>query len=111
MFDPKEPTANKWQGRACHGFQLHVTDATRFRPYRTSLVLLQALMQLYPENFAYKEPPYEYEYERLPLDLILGSREVRQALAQGTDVLSLEQSWQEGLEQFEKLRQDFLLYN
>ncbi len=106
-----EPTANKWQGRACRGFQLHVTNAPLFRPYRTSLVLLQAVMELYPEAFAYKEPPYEYEYERLPLDLILGSREVRQALEQGADILELEQSWQKGLDSFEKLRRDVLLYN
>lgn len=106
-----EPTANKWQSRACTGFQLHVTDATLFRPYRTSLVLLQAIMRLYPEAFAYKEPPYEYEYERLPLDLILGSKEVRQALEQGTSVLEMEQSWQKELDSYGKLRQDVLLYN
>ena len=106
-----EPTANKWQGRACRGFQLHVTDAALFRPYRTSLVLLQAVMELYPEAFAYKEPPYEYEYERLPLDLILGSKKVRQALEQGAGVLELEQSWQKELDCFEKLRRDVLLYN
>jgi uncharacterized protein YbbC (DUF1343 family) len=68
------------------------------------------LMQ-YPDSFLYKPPPYEYEFERLPLDLILGSQQVRQALEQGDDVLDLEQSWKEKLHQFETLRRSVFLYS
>ncbi len=106
-----EPTSNKWAGQACKGFQIHITAPAAFRPYRTSLALLQAVMLLYPEAFAYKKPPYEYEYERLPMDLILGDRQVRQALEQGESVLDLENSWQNDLQAFEKLRQEVFLYN
>ncbi len=106
-----EPTANKWAGQPCNGFQIHVTDPEVFRPYRTSLALLQAIMQLYPETFQYKQPPYEYEYERLPMDLILGNRQLRHALEQGISVMELERSWQHDLASFEKLRQNVFLYN
>lgn len=106
-----EPTANKWQGRACSGFQIHVTDRCVFRPYRTSIALLQAVFSLYPKDFAYKTPPYEYEYERLPMDLILGDRKVRQALEQGVPVLELEESWREELARFDRHRQQFFLYS
>jgi len=106
-----EPLSSKWAGHACKGFQIHVTDPAVFRPYRTSLALLQAVMLLYPEAFAYKKPPYEYEYERLPMDLILGSRQVRRALEQGQNIMDLEKSWQADLDAFEKLRQDVILYN
>lgn len=105
-----EPTANKWAGRPCPGFHIHVTDPEIFRPYRTSLILLQAIMQLYPEDFQYKQPPYEYEYERLPLDLILGDGSLRQALEQGADILALEKGWQDELNEFDQLRQEFFLY-
>ena len=81
-----EPTSGKWAGIGCHGFQLHVTDPEVFMPYRTSLVLLQAIFQLYPEEFSYKNPPYEYEFERLPIDLILGDQAVREALEQGVGI-------------------------
>jgi uncharacterized protein YbbC (DUF1343 family) len=106
-----EPTSNKWANQTCHGFQIHVTDPTAFRPYRTSLALLQAVMLLYPEAFQYKEPPYEYEYERLPMDLILGDRKIREALEQGENVMDLENSWQDDLDNFNKLRQEEFLYN
>ena len=106
-----EPLSSKWAGQACKGFQIHVTDPAAFRPYRTSLALLQAVMLLYPEAFAYKKPPYEYEYERLPMDLILGNKQVRLALEQGQNIMDLENSWQADLDAFEKLRQDVILYN
>ena len=106
-----EPTSNKWAGQACHGFQIHVTDPAAFRPYQTSLALLQAVTLLYPEAFQYKEPPYEYEYERLPMDLILGDTNLRRALEQGKSILDLENSWQDDLDYFDKLRQEVFLYN
>jgi uncharacterized protein YbbC (DUF1343 family) len=106
-----EPTSNKWAGQASNGFQIHVTDPAAFRPYRTSLALLQAVMSLYPETFQYKEPPYEYEYERLPMDLILGDRKMRKALEQGENILDLENSWQDELNDFDKVRQEVFLYN
>ncbi len=68
-------------------------------------------MRLYPDVFAYKKPPYEYEYERLPMDLILGDRQVRQALEQGENIMDLENSWQNDLDVFEKLRREVFLYN
>ena len=106
-----EPTSNKWAGQICSGFQIHVTDPVVFRPYRTSLALLQASVLLYPDLFQYKEPPYEYEYERLPMDLILGDKEVRIAIEQGVSILDLENSWRDDLEDFDKLRQEVFLYN
>jgi uncharacterized protein YbbC (DUF1343 family) len=106
-----EPTSNKWAGQTCKGFQIHITDPAAFRPYRTSLALLQAAMLLYPKTFKYKKPPYEYEYERLPMDLILGDKLVRQSLEQSESVMDMEKSWQNDLNVFEKLRQEVLLYN
>lgn len=106
-----EPTSNKWAGQACHGFQVHVTDPDAFLPYRTSLVLLQAVMLLYPEAFQYKQPPYEYEYERLPMDLILGDTGIRPALEQDMSISDLEETWQKGLSEYKNLRQGVLLYN
>jgi uncharacterized protein YbbC (DUF1343 family) len=106
-----EPTSGKWAGQACAGFQLHVTDGAAFRPYRTSLALLQAVLRLYPDQFHYKQPPYEYEFDRLPLDLILGDGEVRRQLEAGTPVLALEEGWHRELEVFEERRRRCFLYH
>ncbi|MDT8334389.1 MAG: DUF1343 domain-containing protein [Desulfurivibrionaceae bacterium] len=106
-----EPTSNKHCGRLCNGFQLQVTERRAFRPYRASLSLLRTFLALYPEHFAYKEPPYEYEYEKLPLDMILGSRLLREALEAGEKVGELEKGWREELAGFDRLRRKFFLYS
>ena len=106
-----EPTAHKWQGQICHGFQLHVTHPDRFQPYRTSLALLQAILNCHADAFEWKAPPYEYEFERMPIDLILGDPGIRQRLSQKETINSVVASWQKPLQNFEALRQKHLLYD
>lgn len=105
-----QPTFHKWAGLDCKGFHLHVTDVQTFRPYRTSLALLQVIAQLYPEEFDLKPPPYEYEYEKQPLDLIIGSKSIRKAIIGGENILELEETWQKDLKEFEEVRQLCFLY-
>ena len=106
-----EPTSDKWAGQLCHGFQVHVINAEAFRPYRTTLTLLQAVVSIHPESFQWKPPPYEYELEKLPFDVITGDPLVRKAI-EGQDPLeNLEQSWAEELREFEEIRRPFLLYD
>lgn len=105
-----EPTSGKWAGQACVGFHLHVADAQTFLPYRTSLALLQAVIRLYPQDFRYKEPPYEYEFERLPMDLILGDSGVRQGMEAGRSLAELEADWRGGVEAFDEMRKQYFLY-
>lgn len=106
-----EPTSGKWAGKRCSGFHVHVTETDGFLSYRLSLALLQALLSLYPDQFSYKEPPYEYEFEQLPMDMILGDVELRTALEDGVDILELEQSWQQELAVFDELRRSVFLYH
>jgi uncharacterized protein YbbC (DUF1343 family) len=105
-----EPTAHKWQGRPCRGFQIHVTEPRRFAPYRTSLRLVQALLRRHPQEFAWRLPPYEYEHERMPIDLIIGDRSVRERLESLEPIESIEGSWRQELAEFEALRREAFLY-
>ncbi len=105
-----EPTSNKWQGTLCYGFQLHMTDPMRFQPYKTTLSLLQAVLKAYPEELEWKKPPYEYEYEKLPIDLIIGDQEIRKAIESFEDIESIEARWADGLKEFEEIRKEYLLY-
>ncbi len=104
------PTFQKWQGEVCRGFFLQVYDRRVFQPYRTALILLQTVRELYPEEFKWKEPPYEYETERRPIDLLIGDQSLRLALEAGTEIDTLEASWQDGLEEFRRVREAFILY-
>ena len=105
-----EPTANKWAGQLCQGFQIHVTDPDRFSPYALSLGLYQAVRRLYADDFAYKQPPYEYEYERLPMDLILGDDKVRVAIENGTPVPDLVAHWSPAIAAYREQIAACLLY-
>ena len=87
-----------------------VFDRQAFKPYFTSLTLLQAVKTLYKDDFQWKAPPYEYETRRMPIDLLIGDQEIRQALENGQSIAELEDSWMDGLNDFLTLRQKYLLY-
>jgi uncharacterized protein YbbC (DUF1343 family) len=67
-----QPTFHKFQGELCQGAQLHVTDRDIFLPYRTGLEIIRLLRKEYPGHFQWKQPPYEYEYEKLPIEVLTG---------------------------------------
>ncbi len=106
-----EPTFNKWRGSRCYGFQIHPTSRERYRPCRTSLALLAAIRGLYPEEFAWKPPPYEYETERMPIDLIYGDDRIRLGVESGRSFRALSEGWKTDEEAFVRLRRPFLLYD
>ncbi|MEW6658206.1 MAG: DUF1343 domain-containing protein [Thermodesulfobacteriota bacterium] len=105
-----EPTFHKWAGELCRGFQLHVTDRLTFKPYFTTLALLGAIRELYPQEFAWRQPPYEYETERRPIDLLTGDAAIRKGLDKNTPVPDLEAGWQKELGEFLEVRREFLIY-
>jgi uncharacterized protein YbbC (DUF1343 family) len=67
-----QPSFHKFAGEICAGAQLHVTDRNSFMPYRTGIDIVRTSRRLYPDFFMWKKPPYEYEYERLPIEVPLG---------------------------------------
>ena len=75
-----KPTFQKWQGRECGGVFLHVLDDRLFRPYRTAVVLLACVRRLWPEDFQWLPPPYEYESEKMPIDILSGGCDLREGL-------------------------------
>jgi uncharacterized protein YbbC (DUF1343 family) len=105
-----EPTSNKWQQTACYGFQIHVTDPQQYRPYASTLHLLQAVILHHREKFEWKAPPYEYEFERMPIDLIVGDRAIRKRLEKLDRLDEIEASWQGELNQFKKIARKFHIY-
>ncbi len=107
---PFEPTSGKWANSTCAGFQLHVTDRERFRPYRASLTLLTSIIRHHREQFAWKQPPYEYEQVKLPIDLILGACALREAIEKGEPLERLEKAWEPGLNDYRQMCEAIRLY-
>ena len=67
-----EPGFQKYAGQICRGAQLHVTDRANFAPLRTALEILRSVQDMYPRDFAWKQPPYEYEHDKLPIEILCG---------------------------------------
>ena len=78
-----EPTFHKHAGKLCHGVQIHVEDPTHydhaaFRPWRLMAAAFKAIRRLYPDYPLWRDFPYEYEHDRLAIDLINGSPLLRE---------------------------------
>ncbi len=99
-----EPTFNKYHGQICNGVFVHVTDRDVFEPViNYCAVMIETIIQtgLHDSShvkterfvaagketdlpgFAWKQPPYEYEYEKLPIDILFGNSWARQSIEQG----------------------------
>ncbi|MCX8072427.1 MAG: DUF1343 domain-containing protein [Candidatus Binatia bacterium] len=110
-----EPTFHKHAGKLCAGIQIHVEpavyDPTQFRPWRLVALFLKAVRRVHPDQPLWRHFPYEYEFERLAIDLINGGEELRTWVedtnAEPGDLDALAQaeeaSWLEE-------RREFLLY-
>jgi len=105
------PSFDKWQGESCAGFQIHLSDPETYRPYTTSLTLLQAVVTVHGEEFQWISPPYEYEFNHLPIEIILGSTDLHTQLEAGVTIEELERSWEPQLKEFRQLRGPYLLYS
>ena len=105
-----EPTFNKWSDSACNGFQLHITDPYEFKPYITTLKLLHAVISHHNDMFQWKRTPYEYEFEKLPVDLIIGDKKIRQRIESLDDIYAIEKSWLNDLGAFAETSRRFHLY-
>ncbi|MEF8727643.1 MAG: DUF1343 domain-containing protein [Accumulibacter sp.] len=110
-----EPTFHKHAGQLCHGVQIHVDDSAYrhqgFRPWRLQSLAFKVLRRLQPDYPLWRDFPYEYETDRLAIDLINGSPALRQWVDDPTatpdDLDSLSRADEDAWLQ---MRQDFLLY-
>ena len=105
-----EPTFQKHARQTCGGVQLHVTDRRAFRPLRAAVELMDAFRREAPDTFAWREPPYEYEHDKEPIDILYGSPALRQTLDAGGDLSPLFAAWTRDEESFRRQRGPFLLY-
>jgi uncharacterized protein YbbC (DUF1343 family) len=109
-----EPTFDKFKGETCGGFQMHITDREKFKPVRTCAAFLTAVKFLYPDKFRWTPPPYEYEEEKMPIDILWGNSSLRESLENSPEpgvIDKLQQIMDKDMEKFRRLREKYLLYH
>jgi len=105
-----EPTFQKHARQTCGGCQIHVIDREQFRPVLVGVALLAMYHELDPARFAWRQPPYEYEHEKMPIDILAGSGTLRQQIESGVDAREIAAGWKDDEDRFRKLRESFLMY-
>lgn len=126
-----EPTFNKYQGKICNGVFVHVTDREVFEPVLTYVaIMIECIKQsglhdsshikldrfkaASPETdlpgFAWKQPPYEYEFEKLPIDILFGNDWVRDSIEQAQTLANLRKRMEKETLTFHSLAQDCKIY-
>jgi len=106
-----EPIANKFQRTLCHGFQIHVSNAALYKPYAASLLLLQAVIGCHADAFQWKTPPYEYEFEKMPIDLIIGDCDIRRRVENLEPLEDIIASWKDKTNDFRHTSRAYYLYD
>jgi uncharacterized protein YbbC (DUF1343 family) len=104
------PTFHKYAGSLCHGVQIHVMDRNSFKPVMTGVTLIKTIRELYPKDFQWQVPPYEYVYDRWPFDVISGTTKLREQIESGVSVEEIAKSWEAGVNEFLERRAPYLLY-
>ena len=105
-----EPTFQKHAKQPCGGCQIHVTDRQAFEPVITGVALIDMFRRLDPVRFEWRQPPYEYEHDKVPIDILAGSDVLRDQIESGVPVREIAASWKDDEAAFRRLREPYLLY-
>jgi uncharacterized protein YbbC (DUF1343 family) len=105
-----EPTFQKHARATCGGCQIHVSDRKSFEPVQAGVALLRECFGSGPDKFEWRDPPYEYEHEKMPIDILAGSPLLRRQIEAQVPLAEIVESWDEGEAEFQEIRQAYLLY-
>jgi len=105
-----EPTFQKHAKEPCGGCQIHVLDRDKYPAVQSAVAILIEMRAQNPAKFQWRQPPYEYEHEKLPFDILAGSSDLRLQIEAGVPAPTISGSWQSGLDKFAEQRAPFLLY-
>ena len=75
------------------------------------MALTEAFRNAGRDEFRWREPPYEYEHEKLPFDILAGSSELREQLEHGLAAEAIARSWESEVAAFALVRKKFLSYS
>ena len=105
-----EPTFQKHAKKTCGGCQIHVLDRRTFKPVLTGAALIDQVRAANPKEFSWRKPPYEYEHDKEPIDILAGSPAFRLAIDAGQKAEELVPVWERESKPFETVRREYLCY-
>ncbi len=103
------PGFQKWQNQLCEGFQIHILEPEKIKSFALGLATMRASLEMYPKEFAWKQPPYEYEFHKTPVEVIFGSKDFCKKISVSNFNLE-DDFWNEGVENFQKDISKYWIY-
>jgi uncharacterized protein YbbC (DUF1343 family) len=104
------PTFHKYAGEACGGVEIHVVNREEFLPFLTGIHLICCVARLWPSAFDWRREPYEFESEKLAIDLLAGGPWLRELVEAGKEPAGVQEEWSDQLREFCSMRNKYLLY-
>lgn len=104
------PTFQKHKDQVCGGYQIHVTDRKTFKPFLFCHFLCREFYNHLEGKDFWKQPPYEYEYDRMPIDLINGTDEIRHWVEKRGSLSDLKKVEERDQQTFLGQRENSLIY-
>jgi uncharacterized protein YbbC (DUF1343 family) len=97
------PTFHKFSGELCYGLQLHVIKKDLFKPVETALEIFDAVIETSPPgSLKFNPPPYEYENQLIPFDILTGDSGMRECLANRKDLRTETERWKSEIDDFKR---------
>jgi len=104
------PTFHKHAGELCGGVEVHVTDRRKVDAFYAYLVMIEKARAQNKAKFAWRKPPYEYEFIKPPIDILCGTSDVREAIEAGRPVRRFKDQFDSEAKAFEVIRKPYLMY-
>ena len=104
------PTFQKHAGVVCGGVEVHVTDRRKIDAFYAYLVIIEKARAQNTAKFAWRKPPYEYEFIKPPIDILCGTSDVREAIEAGLSVRRFKDQFESEARAFEVIRRPYLMY-
>ena len=104
-----KPMFQKHAHAVCHGLEMHVTDRQSFRPVLTGIAIVSVMSALH-EEFAWRTETYEFESDRLAIDLLFGNDRIRKAIEHQENPYRIVEQFEAETESWRAQRAAFLSY-
>ena len=106
-----EPTFQKHAKQTCGGCQIHVIARHLFKPVLVGVALAGMFWRTNPSKYAWRQPPYEYEHDKMPIDILAGADTLRTQIEADMPAAEIAASWRADEDAFRAVRERFLMYS